>query len=307
LLPDSAKTSNMNFKVDDWVRHPKYGDGQVAEDRGDKLVIQFVSSGERLMLKNAIDSAGEPPYPGFTFRKRKASGTPRFKVLRVVREPAADFDHLVKRFLDVFEGGFDGESFNRRERLYKQEAVNLLCDSLGKQQLDELIKANRFEEVSARALRIVHKTNLIFRQEIIQFNEALKASEFQFVFALGLRQLLYETTDPELRFNAFTDALTQGGIGKWTIATYFQFLLSNGEMMFMKPAVIKSMAETLNVALNYRPEPNWLTYCKMQELAKRVDRELRARGLNPSSGIDVQGFIWSSIRIEEGKYGKNEP
>ena len=78
-------------------------------------------------------------------------------------------------------------------------------------------------------------------------------------------------------------------------------------MMFMKPAVMKSMSESLNIVLNYRPEPNWLTYCKMQELAKRVDQELRVRGLNPRSGIDVQGFIWASIRIEEGMYDKNEP
>jgi hypothetical protein len=221
--------------------------------------------------------------------------------------PAPDFDHLVKRFLDVFEGGFAGESFNSRERLYKQEAVDLLRDTLGKQQLDELIKAKRFDEVGARALRVVHKTNLIFRQEVIQFNEALKAKEFQLVFALALRELLYDTMDSELRFNAFTNALSRGGVGKWTIATYFQFLWSDGEMMFMKPAVMKSMSESLNIALNYRPEPNWLTYCKMQELAKRVDQELRVRGLNPRSGIDVQGFIWASIRIEEGKYDKTEP
>jgi hypothetical protein len=41
-------------------------------------------------------------------------------------------------------------------------------------------------------------------------------------------------------------------------------------------------------------------------LADRVDVELRNRGLNPRSRIDMQGFIWASIQIEEGKYGKGK-
>jgi len=37
-----------------------------------------------------------------------------------------------------------------------------------------------------------------------------------------------------------------------------------------------------------------------------VELELHNRGLTPRSRIDVQGFIWTSIQIEEGKYGKGE-
>ena len=64
----------MNFKIDGWVRHSKFGDGQILEDRGDRIVVQFVTSGERLMLKEAIDSAGAPPSPGFKFGKQKRVG-----------------------------------------------------------------------------------------------------------------------------------------------------------------------------------------------------------------------------------------
>ena len=63
----------MNFKVDHWVRHAKFGDGQILEDRGDKIMVQFVTSGERLMLKQAINAAGVPPSAGFKFAKRKAA------------------------------------------------------------------------------------------------------------------------------------------------------------------------------------------------------------------------------------------
>lgn len=61
----------MNFKIDSWVRHAKFGDGQILEDRGDRIMVQFVTSGERLMLKQAIDSKGAPPSPGFKFGKQK--------------------------------------------------------------------------------------------------------------------------------------------------------------------------------------------------------------------------------------------
>ena len=72
----------MNFKIDGWVRHAKFGDGQILEDRGDKIKVQFVTSGERLMLKEAIDSTGVPPSPGFKFGKQKRQG------IGVAKQPA---------------------------------------------------------------------------------------------------------------------------------------------------------------------------------------------------------------------------
>ncbi len=74
----------------------------------------------------------------------------------------------------------------------------------------------------------------------------------------------------------------------------------------MKPTIMKTMAEALRISLNYKSEPNWLTYSKLQELADRVELELQKRGLKPHSRIDVQGFIWTAIQIEEGSYGKTE-
>ena len=106
----------------------------------------------------------------------------------------------------------------------------------------------------------------------------------------------------EGRFTNFCDLLSEMGANKWTVATYYQFLASDGKWMFMKPSIMKRMAESLKIALNYKPEPNWLTYSKLQELADRVELELQRRELKPHSRIDVQGFIWASIQIEAGKY-----
>jgi len=61
----------MNFKIDGWVRHSTFGDGQILEDRGDRIMVHFVSSGERLMLKESIHSAGAPPSADFKLPKQK--------------------------------------------------------------------------------------------------------------------------------------------------------------------------------------------------------------------------------------------
>ena len=73
----------MNFKVDGWVRHEKFGDGQILEDRGDKVMVQFIASGERLMMKVAINSAGAPPSSDFKF------GKPKRQRLAVAKETAS--------------------------------------------------------------------------------------------------------------------------------------------------------------------------------------------------------------------------
>ena len=79
----------MNFKIDGWVRHSKFGDGQIVEDRGDKIMIQFVTSGERLMLKEFIDSTGAPPTPGFKFAKKKsAAATAKLAATKATKSAA---------------------------------------------------------------------------------------------------------------------------------------------------------------------------------------------------------------------------
>lgn len=129
---------------------------------------------------------------------------------------------------------------------------------------------------------------------------------YQGRFANALYDLVHGSAEMEQRFTKFCCLLSEMGTNKWPIATYYQFLATDGKWMFMKPSIMKRMADSLKIALNYKAEPNWLTYSKLQELADRVDVELRNRGLKPRSRIDVQGFIWASIWIEEGKYAKTK-
>lgn len=298
----------MHWKPHDWIEHASFGLGRVNESRGDRLDIEFINSGPKTILSTTELTPAASPSPNFKFPsdKSKARGTPRFKVERAPRRPPLDFDHLVECFLRFFDGGFDSDDFQRRERDYKGKAAGMLKEKLGKGAFEVLLRDGNYTEVCEIAKDILQGTNLVFRIEKAKFLDGMKDATKHEHFARALYDLLYGSAEMEAAFSKFCSVLSEMGANKWTVATYFQFLASDGKWMFMKPSAMRRMADSLKIALNYKPQPNWLTYLKLQELANRVDLELRNRNLNPRSGIDVQGFIWTSIQIEEGKYGKGE-
>jgi hypothetical protein len=297
----------MNWKTRDWIEHSAFGLGRVSEDRGDRLDIEFINSGAKTILKTTDLKAGLSPSPNFKFpRYTNKSRTPRFKVDRQPRRPPLDFDHLVSCFKGRFADGFEGQDFHDEERNYKVTASDVLKHKLGKDVFEVLLRDGHFAEVCDIAKRVMRSTNLVYPIEKAKLVDGIENVANQERFANVLFHLLHGPAEMERRFANFCDLLSEMGANKWPIATYFQFLASDGKWMFMKPSIMKRMAESLDISLNYKAEPNWLTYSKLQELADRVDVELRKRGLKPHSRIDVQGFIWASIWIEEGDYGKAE-
>lgn len=297
----------LDCKTKDWIEHPGFGLGRVSEDRGDRIDIDFINSGAKTILKTADLKPAVPP-PGFQFpgEKVKARSTAsRFKVERPPRRPPPDFDHLVECFTRFFDGGFESEDFQKKERGYKGKAAGILKDKLGKDAFEKLLHDRQHAEVCDIAKHVLQITNLAHYIEKAKFVDH-KNVAYRGRFANGLYDLLHGSDEMEQRFPKFCDLLSEMGANKWTIATYYQFLATDGKWMFMKPSVMKRMADSLKISLNFKPEPNWLTYSKLQELADRVDAELQNRQLKPHSRVDVQGFIWASIKIEEGKYGKTE-
>jgi hypothetical protein len=297
----------MDWKPEDWVEHSTFGIGQISEDRGDKLDIEFVSTGKRTLLKSTELKPAIPPTPDFKFPKAKGkSRTSQFKVERPPHRPPLDFDHLVGCFLRVFAGGFDSDDFQERERKEKGKAAGILKDRLGKDAFESLLRDGNYAEVCAIAKHVLRKINLVYPVEKAKFTDAIENIVNHERFANALYDLLHGSSEMEERFTRFCSLLSEMQVSKWTVATYYQFLASDGKWMFMKPTIMKSMAEALKISLNYKPEPNWLTYSKLQDLGDRVELELQKRGLKPHSRIDVQGFIWASIGIEDGSYRKTE-
>jgi hypothetical protein len=296
--------SDMHCKANDWIEYNTFGLGRVSEDRGDRLDIEFINSGAKTILKTTELKPALSP-PGFKFPDEKGkSRAPRLKVERAPRRPPLDFDHLVSCFIGRFADGFEGPDFHIAEREYKEKAASVLKDKLGKDVFDSLLRDGHYAEVCEIAKHVLRSTNLVFRIEKAKFADAVENAANHERFANALYDLLHGHGEMEGRFTNSCSLLSEMGVSKWTVATYYQFLASDGKWMFMKPTIMKRMAESLKIALNYKPEPNWLTYSKLQELADRVELELQNRGLKPHCRIDVQGFIWASIGIEEGNYSK---
>ncbi len=297
----------MDWKPKDWIEHSAFGIGRVSEDRGDRLDVEFVKFGAKTILKTAQLKPAASPSTEFKFPSdRHKSNTPRFKVERPPRRPPLDFNHLVTCFTRCFPEGFEGRDFDDKERGYKEHARDVLKDKLGKSAFEKLLRGGHYQEVCEIAKHILRSTNLVYPIEKAKLVDGIENIANQERFANALYDLLHGSAEMEQRYTKFCDLLSEMGANKWTIATYYQFLASDGKWMFMKPSIMKRMADSLKVALNYKAEPNWLTYSKLQELADRVELELQNRGLKPHSRIDVQGFIWASIWIEEGKYGNSE-
>jgi len=294
----------MHWKPQDWIEHASFGLGRVNERRGDRLDIEFINSGPKTILRTTELKPANAPSLDFRFPsdKRKSS---QFKVERPPRRPPPDFDHLVECFVRFFHGGFESDDFETRERKYKADVATELKDKLGKDAFESLLREGNYAAVCHIAKRIL-RTNLVFQIERAKFDHGIRNIAKHEPFANALFDLLHGSGEMEARFTNFSSFLSEIGANNWPIATYFQFLASDGRWMFMKPLAMKRMADSLKIALNYKAQPNWLTYLKLQELANRVDLELRNRNLNPRSRVDVQGFIWTSIQIEEGKYGKSE-
>ena len=297
----------MHWKPQDWIEHASFGLGRVNESRGDRLDIEFINSGPKTILRTTELKPANAPSLDFRFPSdKRKSGSSQFKVERSPRRPPLDFDHLVSCFISRFPDGFEGQDFHDEERGYKEKARDALKDTLEKDAFESLLRDGNYAEVCHIAKAILG-TNLVFKIERAKFDDGVKNIAKHEPFANALYDLLYGSAEiEEAHFTKFCDVLSEMDANKWTIATYFQFLASDGKRMFMKPSAMRRMADSLKIALNYKSEPNWLTYVKLQELAKRVDLDLRNRNLNPRSGIDVQAFIWTSIQIEEGKYGKSE-
>jgi hypothetical protein len=131
----------MDWKQKDWVEHSTFGVGQVSDERGDRLEIDFVGAARKTLLKSTELKPSAPPSPAFKLlRDKKKSYTPQFKVGRPLCRPPLDFDHLVECFVRFFDGGFDSEDFEKRERTRKGESALLLKSELGRDRFDRLLR-----------------------------------------------------------------------------------------------------------------------------------------------------------------------
>ena len=60
--------------------------------------------------------------------------------------------------------------------------------------------------------------------------------------------------------------------------------------IFLKPNVTQAAAKRSAFTLNYKSEPNWLTYSSLLRLAEVLAEEVA--DLGPRDMIDIQSYTW---------------
>jgi hypothetical protein len=279
---------SMKYKQGDRVKHsslPEWGIGEVLEDSAeDKVRVFFVGVGEKTLSlkytqpKHLTDE--EAGHPLLDNLRLPGNGTTRYLSLK----------DAIECFLKEYPGGFYGERFDRAERDYKEQAHDLALSLLNKPEMNALLDQQGYDEVCRRARKIMNATNLVFPQEKMALKDGLKKEGDKDLFAKNLFEMLHGTRELEFRFGKFAETLERIGANKWTIASYFQFILYPDRYGFVKPKMVSHAAEISAFELNYRTELNWRTYKTVLAFYDYLKTELAE--LKPRDMIDVQSFMW---------------
>ena len=110
-------------------------------------------------------------------------------------------------------------------------------------------------------------------------------------FGVALHSLLHGKDKFELRFWRFAFVLQEIGAAKWTIATYFPFLMYPDQYQFIKPNYTKNAARICAFDIKYATKLSWQTYKGMLAFSNYLRKELD--DLKPRDNIDVQSFMWA--------------
>jgi hypothetical protein len=200
-----------------------------------------------------------------------------------------------RKFLRVFPGGFQDETYLAWERDYKWNANQEWESMLNHAAFSALLRKGDYAEVALRAVRIEARTNLIFSFEKMALRDAVKPAAGARMFATGLYDFLHGKGNTEDRFERWCEVVTalprkQTRVSTWPIVTVFGFIGQPEKHLFLKPNVTRTAAHEYGFPFHYQSRPNWRTYAGCLEFAETVRDDLA--DLGPRDMIDLQSFIW---------------
>jgi len=279
----------MWLKKKDRVRHPikaEWGLGEVLEDsNGETVRVFFVGTGEKtLSLKHVrldcipTDEAAHPLLDHLRAPEKSD------------RHPYQSVPESIVRFCARYPQGFSDDRFVTEARDSKIHAHQVAQNLLSQRELTRLLSANDSVEVCRRAVSVAGETPLIFPNEKMALRDGLQLPAHQQAFATALCHLLYGDGDLQLRFETYVRILEDIGAAKWTIATYFLFIVYPDEYMFLKPLITQKTAAISGFDIHYRPHLNWRTYASVLAFAQYLKAALVE--LSPRDMIDIQAFLW---------------
>ena len=277
------------MSVGDRVGHPTkrdWGIGQVLDIDIDssKAEVFFIEAGRKVLSLRHVSLTILAPRPNHPLLDRidaKAASGLGYRSMT----------QSIKDFLNGYPGGFYGDRYFREERDYKVRAHELAAANLRRTELEPLKVRGAFPDICRRAMQVANKTNLIFPNEKMALKNGLKPAGREEAFAVALYSLLHGEDELPSRFQRFASVLEDMGAGKWTVATYFPFLLDPDQHQFIKPAYIRNAASVCAFDIEYTPTLAWAAYQRMLRFSDYLKSELAT--LKPRDNIDVQSFMWA--------------
>ncbi len=200
-----------------------------------------------------------------------------------------------RKFLRMFPGGFQDETYIDWERNYKWTAHEQWNEGLGQPVFRKLLRDDEFAEIALRAVRIESRTNLLFSFEKMALRDAVKSAQGARSFAEGLYDYLYGREETKSNFERWVAAVEslprkQTRVLTWPLVTVFGFIAQPETHIFLKPNVTRLAAREYGFPFRYISRPSWDTYANLIEFAAIIRRDLR--DLRPRDMIDIQSFIW---------------
>ncbi|PRY70643.1 hypothetical protein [Halomonas ventosae] len=196
---------------------------------------------------------------------------------------------MIATFEEKYPGGFYGDKQAEEERSYKLNASKQFHEILGREIFQELLESNEYEELYIRVAKVVNSTNFIQGSfEKPKLFDAIKSNES--IYLAALYEHVWGSGNLDGRFNDFIGVLEELNICKWTYATYFLFLSSPQENIFVKPEMLKKSIEISKYPICYEPKPSYELYCQILEFSHWLKNKIAV--LKPRDMIDVHSFMW---------------
>ena len=201
-----------------------------------------------------------------------------------------------RRFLRFFPEGFKDETYIAWERGYKLRARERWNELLSRPVFRQLLKAGDFAGISARALKSLSGTNLLFSFENMALRDAMKTDAGARAFAEGLYEFLHGRAALPKRFDDWCETVAslpkkQSRVFTHPVTTVFGFIAQPETHIFLKPTATRAAAERYGFDFHYEPRPSWMTYRSLLEFASVVAADIA--DLKPRDMIDIQSFIWA--------------
>lgn len=214
-------------------------------------------------------------------------------------------DELVSHFITCFPARFadpgyigGGDLKGTGERAYKMAAHDKFVEFFGEGQAGQLIANKDGERIGLGIRAVLKMQNLLAKQELIAFQDALEDRTAAVAYLAALFEYL-RATPTKLSFEKYASAV--GALPKtgqlrvvtWPIATLLPFLSLEWGHMFLKPEVTKKAAAVMGVDLHYDSDLNWTTYERLLRLTGILGDALAPLGARDT--VDIQSFIWVSF------------